>query len=133
MLFDGVPAAHVDANPAQFRILAVTSAKRDPLMPDVPAFGEVWRGQHFTLWAGIVAPNHLTPDLRSRLAAAIGVMLADKALSAELQQVGLTWLGLAGKDASQFVKDELVREAKQIGEFAIHPADPLPRGDAPPP
>jgi tripartite-type tricarboxylate transporter receptor subunit TctC len=128
VFFDGVPSAHATANLRQFRIIAVTSAKRDPLLPEVPAFGEVWRNQGFELWAGIVAPNHLQPDARSQFAAAIGVMVNDKALIDEMRRAGLTWLGLAGSDASQFVKDDIVRKARQIGDLAIQPSDAAVRG-----
>jgi tripartite-type tricarboxylate transporter receptor subunit TctC len=122
VLFDGIPSSRVAADPARFRILAVTSEKRDPRLPDAPAFGEIWRNQHFELWAGIVAPNPLPSEQRSRIAAAIGVMLADKSLVTELQDTGINWLGLAGDGAGQFVRDDIVRKAKQIGDLAIQPA-----------
>jgi tripartite-type tricarboxylate transporter receptor subunit TctC len=122
VLFDGLPSALIAADPARFRILAVTSQKRDPHLPDAPAFGEIWRNQSFELWAGIVAPNPLPPDLRSRIVAAIGVMLADKSLVTQLQDAGINWLGLAGDGAGQFVRDDIVRKAKQIGDLAIQPA-----------
>lgn len=122
VLFDGIPSARVAVDPSRLRILAVTSQKRDPRLPDAPAFGEIWRNQGFELWAGIIAPNPLPPDQRSRIVAAIGVMLADKSLVTELQDAGINWLGLAGDGAGQFVRDDIVRKAKQIGDLAIQPA-----------
>jgi tripartite-type tricarboxylate transporter receptor subunit TctC len=122
VLFDGIPSARVAVDPARFRILAVTSQKRDPHLPDAPAFGEIWRNQSFELWAAIVAPNPLPPDQRSRIVAAIGVLLTDKSLVTELQDAGINWLGLAGNDAGQFVRDDIVRKARQIGDLAIQPA-----------
>lgn len=130
VLFAGVPSARAATVPRPFRVIAVTSNKRDPSMPDVPAFGEFWRTEQFEMWAGIVAPSRLPAETRSRLAAAIGVMLADKRLIAELQQVGVSWQGLAGKDASQFVKDDILRMAKQIGDLAIQPVEPARAGNA---
>jgi tripartite-type tricarboxylate transporter receptor subunit TctC len=127
VLFDGVPSARVAANPRQFRVIAVTSAKRDPQFPDAPAFGETWRGQSFEMWAGIVTPNRLQQDVRSPIAAAVRVMLTDKAFVAEMQRAGVTWLGLAGDDASQFLRDDIVRKARQIGDLAIQPAEAPPR------
>ncbi|MEP7061570.1 MAG: tripartite tricarboxylate transporter substrate binding protein [Betaproteobacteria bacterium] len=127
VLFDGIPSARIAAaSPRQFRVIAVTSAKRDPQFPDAPAFGETWRGQSFEMWAGIVTPNHLQQDARSPIAAAIGAMLADKAFIAEMQQAGIVWLGLAGNDASQFLRDDIVRKARQIGDLAIQPTEAPP-------
>lgn len=131
VLFYGAPAARIVAKATHLRILAVTSAERDPQLPEVPSFAEVWRNQHFDNWAAIIAPSQLPPDLRSPLAAAIGVMLADKTLVSDLRDMGVNWLGLAGDSASQYVRDDIVRKARQIGDLAIRPVAGVPRGDGP--
>ena len=130
MLFDSVPAARTAAKSGPFRIVAVTTQSRDPLLPDVPAFGESWRDQQFYAWVGIIAPDHLPADVRSRLAAAVGVVAADPRVVSALRDAGLGWLGLAGNDASQFVRDELVRQAKQIGDYSLQRAEPGSRATA---
>jgi tripartite-type tricarboxylate transporter receptor subunit TctC len=121
VLFDGVPSAMVNARGSDFRVLAVTSAKRDPSMPKVEAFGEIWPGQHFDIWAGVIAPQGLAPEARARLAAAVSVMLLDKELPGKLATLGFTFIGLGGADARQFVRDELVRQAGMIARLAIAP------------
>jgi tripartite-type tricarboxylate transporter receptor subunit TctC len=133
VLFDGIPSAHAVADPRRFRVLAVTSAKRNPLMAGVPAFGEVWPNRQFDMWVGIIAPNHLPADKRSQLVAAIGVMLADKTLIADLRASGMTWLGLAGSNATDFVKDDILRKAKQIADLAIRPDASPAQGGVPSP
>jgi tripartite-type tricarboxylate transporter receptor subunit TctC len=120
-VFDGVPNAMVNARSGNFRILAVTSARRDPSMPKVDAFGEIWPGQHFDIWAGVIAPQGLAPEVRARLAASIGVMLLDKELPGKLATLGFTFIGLGGSDARQFVRDELVRQAGIIARLSIAP------------
>ena len=120
-LFDGVPSAMVNARSGNFRILAVTSAKRDPSLPKVEAFGEIWPGQHFAIWAGVIAPQGLPPEVRARLAAAVSVMLLDKELPGKLATLGFAYIGVGGPDARQFVRDELVRQAAIIARLSIAP------------
>ncbi len=121
MLLDGVPSART-ASARQFRILAVTSAKRDPLLPWVPAFGEIWPGQHFETWVGLVAPARLPAPIRAQTTAMVGVMLADPEFVSQLKDAGVAWLGLSATDAAAFMRDELVRKARQIADMGIQPA-----------
>ncbi len=123
LLFDGVPSAIVHARPGAYRMLAVTSAGRDPALPDVQAFGEIWPGQHFDVWAALVAPDGVAPAARARLAAAVSVMLLDKTLPPKLATVGFNFIGQGGPEARQFVRDEMVRQARMIGRLAIAPDD----------
>ena len=41
----------------QLNIIAVTTAKRSPALPDVPSIGETVRGYDAALWSGILAPR----------------------------------------------------------------------------
>ncbi|MEO6927771.1 MAG: tripartite tricarboxylate transporter substrate binding protein [Casimicrobiaceae bacterium] len=131
-LFDGTPSAIAAANARQFRVLAVTSGTRDPLFAKTPAFGEIFADQHFETWVGIVAPADLQPAARQRLVAGIGGLLADVALRARLAALGITWLGLSGHDADQYVRDDIVRKAQQIAAVGIQSGDSPPRAPSPP-
>ncbi|MEO8848279.1 MAG: tripartite tricarboxylate transporter substrate binding protein [Casimicrobiaceae bacterium] len=131
-LFDGTPSAIAAANARQYRVLAVTSGTRDPLFAQTPAFGETFAGQHFETWVGIVAPAGLKPAARERLVAGIGGLLADAALRARLAELGITWLGLSGPGADQFVRDDIVRKAQQIANVGIQSGDSPPRAPSPP-
>ncbi len=110
------------------RVIAVSSATRSRLLPSVPAFGETWPGREFLLWVAIVAPSHLPAGPRARLASAVGVMLADRAFIAELEAEGMTWLGLAGADATRYVRDDILKQANDIAAYAIQRIDPPDKG-----
>ena len=48
----------------QATALAIASAKRSPLAPDVPTFGEAgYPGFEFYTWYGLWGPAHLPPDI----------------------------------------------------------------------
>ena len=116
-LFDGVPNALEAVPIGGHRILAVTSAMRAPALPDTPAFGEMWPREYFVVWVGVVAPRGLSPEVYSRLAAAIGVMLLGSRYEQALRSTGMAYLGLNGAKARTFVDDEIVRTAKLIARL----------------
>jgi tripartite-type tricarboxylate transporter receptor subunit TctC len=117
LLFDGVPNALEAARRAGHRIVAVTSAARVPALPDTPAFGERWPRETFVVWVGIVAPRGLPPDVYSRMAAAIGVMMLEPRHAQALRAAGLSYAGLNGPKAKAYVEDEIVRTAGLIARL----------------
>ncbi|HEY5364829.1 MAG TPA: tripartite tricarboxylate transporter substrate binding protein [Casimicrobiaceae bacterium] len=121
-LIDALPSARVAADARQFRVLAVTSSARDSALPGVPAFAEMWPGRQFEMWAGIVAPAHLPAAAHAQVAAAVTAMLADAGFARRLTDAGLTWRGLSAADTGVFIRDDIVRMARQIGDMAIQPA-----------
>jgi tripartite-type tricarboxylate transporter receptor subunit TctC len=51
----------------QVRILAVTSAKRSPEIPDIPSIAETLPGYSASLWQGLAAPHGTPPAVIERL------------------------------------------------------------------
>ena len=115
--FDGAPNAGEAALRGGHRIVAVTSSTRVPSLPDVPAFGERWAGESFVVWVGVVAPRGLPPDVYSRLAGAIGVLVLEPRYAQALRATGLAYVGLSGAPAKAYVEDEIVRTARLIGRM----------------
>jgi len=115
--FDGVPNAGEAAPRSGHRIVAVTSSTRIPSLPDAPAFGERWPGESFVVWVGVVAPRGLPPDVFSRLAGAIGVLVLEPRHAEALRATGLTYAGLSGARAKEYIEDEIVRTARLIGRM----------------
>jgi tripartite-type tricarboxylate transporter receptor subunit TctC len=115
-LFDGLPSALVKLPRTRGRALAVTSASRTPLLPDVPAFGERWQ-ESFEAWIGLIAPKGIRHDAYVRLAPVIGVLLDDSARVGELRAAGLTYLGASGREMTAFVESDILRTAKLIARF----------------
>ncbi|ALM86908.1 hypothetical protein ASB57_11410 [Bordetella sp. N] len=82
------------------RIVAVTTAQRNPATPDVPTLKElgypdVVRAQ----WVGIVAPRDTPPEIVKRLSDAIGGVVQQPVVQAKLLEMGVTPKAM---DASAF-------------------------------
>jgi len=116
VLFDGVPSARLEVPRSGHRIIAVTSAARAPLFPDVPSFGEIWQ-QSFVSWIGLIAPKGLDNLAYNRLASAVGVLLGDSGFQEQVRAAGLSFLGLSGRSALAFLDAEILRGAKLIAEL----------------
>jgi tripartite-type tricarboxylate transporter receptor subunit TctC len=85
MAFAPVPATHENAKAGKLRMLAVTSAVRSTLLPDVPTIAETaLPGFEAVLRYGFVAPPGTPPAIIVRLNAALNTALANPDVRARL-------------------------------------------------
>jgi tripartite-type tricarboxylate transporter receptor subunit TctC len=69
------------------KALAVSSAKRSPVMPDVPTFNEVgWGDYPGQGWWGLAAPKGTPPDIVARLSAEFQKLFSDPKFAAFLEK-----------------------------------------------
>jgi tripartite-type tricarboxylate transporter receptor subunit TctC len=85
MAFAPVPATHENAKAGKLRMLAVTSAVRSTLLPDVPTIAETaLPGFEAVLRYGFVAPPGTPPAIIARLNTALNTALANPDVRARL-------------------------------------------------
>ncbi len=85
MAFAPVPATHENAKTGKLRMLAVTSAIRSTLLPDVPTIAEAaLPGFEAVLRYGFVAPPGTPPAIIARLNAALNAALKSEDVRARL-------------------------------------------------
>lgn len=70
------------------RLIAMSTAKRVPLLPDIPTIGETLKGFEATTWYGILGPKGLDPAIVNKFNAAIKVVLEDKETIEKLAGIG---------------------------------------------
>ena len=116
LLFDDLPNAKIEAARSGYRILAVTSSARVPILADVPSFGELWQ-ESFDTWIGLVAPKGLDNPAYFRLASAVGVLLGDSRFLDGMRAAGVSFLGLSGRGTIAFLDTEILRGAKLIARL----------------
>jgi len=98
--------------------IAVTSARRIALMPDVPALGEhpALRGYDLVAWYALMAPRGLAPDILDRLRRALRETLQDATLRQKLERIGVV-VGRGDENLPQLMARDAV-EYKRIVDFA---------------
>jgi tripartite-type tricarboxylate transporter receptor subunit TctC len=98
----------------KLRALAVTSAKRSPTLPAIPAAAEFVPGYDYTVWHGIAAPKGAPPDIIDRLNAAINGCLADPKLIARFADLDIRTLIGSPAEFGQLITDETEKWAKVV-------------------
>lgn len=74
--FSTTPPALPHVQAGKLRALGVTSPKRSPLLPDVPAMSETLKGFDIVLYNGIMGPAGIPREIVNRLNAELAKMLA---------------------------------------------------------
>ena len=97
------------------RALAVTSAKRHPLLPDVPTLGEAAvPGFELTEWYGIAAPAGTPTDVIDRLNAAFNRVLQAPEVREQLAKAGAEVVAGTPAQFGKRIQSDLARWNKTI-------------------
>ncbi len=104
------------------RALAVTSATRMDVLPDVPAIAESLPGYEAVSWSGIGAPAHTPPAIIDKLNRETNAALADPKLQGQLATFGAKVMTGSPDDFGKFIAAEIDKWAKVI-HFANIKAD----------
>jgi tripartite-type tricarboxylate transporter receptor subunit TctC len=107
----------------KLRALTITSAKRSPLLPDVPTMDELgYKGVTVTSWQAFAAPKGLPADIKARLHDALLAGLADPAVRTKLLDLGFEIVGNTPEQFTAFQATEFARW-KQVIEAGKITAD----------
>jgi tripartite-type tricarboxylate transporter receptor subunit TctC len=77
----------------KIRLLAVSSAKRTPQLPDVPALAETYPGFATGTWNGFLAPTGTPRAIIERLAQEVAKVVHEPATAERLRKIGVEPLG----------------------------------------
>jgi tripartite-type tricarboxylate transporter receptor subunit TctC len=114
VMFDATPSSLPHIRAGKLRPLAVTTATRMEILPDVPTVGEFVPGYEASIWFGIGAPRNTPPDIIEKLNKEINAALADPKLKARLAELGGTVLAASPTDFGKLIADETEKWGKVI-------------------
>ena len=117
LIFDNLPSALEQAKGGNVRALGVTSPKRWPSVPDVPAIAETVPGFESVGFYGISAPKGTPPEVIEILNKAVGEALKDPKLVARLAETGGIPKPMTPAEFGKLVVDETEKWRKVV-EFA---------------
>ena len=99
----------------KLRAIAVTSAKRSPLLPDVPTMEELGlKGVTVTSWQAFAGPKGMPADVRDKLRGGIVEALNDPSVKPRLLELGFEVVGNTPAEFTKFQADEFARWKKVI-------------------
>jgi tripartite-type tricarboxylate transporter receptor subunit TctC len=103
------------------RALAVTSAIRSELLPDIPTVGEFVPGYEASQWYGVGAPKKTPLEIVDKLNKEINAALADPKMKARFADLGGTVLPGSPADFGKLIADETEKWGKVIRAANIKP------------
>lgn len=98
----------------KLRALAVTTAVRAQVLPDVPTLSEFIPGFEASQWIGLVAPKGTPSPIIEKLNATINAGLADPKLKARFADLGGVVLPGSPDDFAKLIRDETEKWGKVI-------------------
>lgn len=123
VLLDNLPSAlnHLKDG-SRVRALAVTSAERQPSLPDVPTVAESGlKDFDVTAWFALYGPAGMPADVQKTLIEAAQHALSTPAVQQQLAALGAAGGTLTGQDLAAFEVDERARWGKLIKDQNIKP------------
>jgi tripartite-type tricarboxylate transporter receptor subunit TctC len=114
-----IPQAMEYVANGKLRALAVTTAKRLPALPDIPAMNEFVPGYEATGWYGLCVPRGTPVEIVNMLNEATNAALHDPKLAARLVALGVEPMIMTPADFGKFVTADFEKWANVIKSAGI--------------
>jgi tripartite-type tricarboxylate transporter receptor subunit TctC len=98
----------------KLRALAVTTAARSEMLPDVPTIGEFVPGYEASTWSGVGAPTATPAEIVEKLNKETNAALVDPKMKARLLNLGGTPMPMTPADFGKLIADETGKWGKVI-------------------
>ena len=105
----------------KLRALAVTTAKRSEVLPDIPTVGDFLPGFEASVWFGIGAPKNTPVEIVDKLNKEINAGLADSKMRARFADLGGTVLAGSPADFRKLMGEETEKWGRVIRAANIKP------------
>ena len=113
--FMNINTAMPQIKAGKLRALAITSAKRSPLLPDVPTLEESGvKDANVYSWQAVAAPKGLPADVKKRLVDAISATIKDPQVAPKLLELGFEVVLNTPEQFAAFQASEYARWQKLI-------------------
>jgi tripartite-type tricarboxylate transporter receptor subunit TctC len=107
---DSISAAVPFVQSKQMRILAVSTAKRDPVAPDAPTLAESGlTGFDVLGWLGLVGPAGMNPAVRDRINADVKKAMQSDAGKQMFAKLGMQPIGSSAEEFRRYIDSEYKR------------------------
>lgn len=117
-----ISAGMANIRAGKLRALAVSTAKRNPTLPDVPTTGEAGiQGADSPLWFGIWAPAGTPADVVRKISADVRKALADPGVREKLLNLGNDTMDMSPEGFARFVREEIEVYQRVVRAAGIKP------------
>jgi len=122
LMFTDVASGMPFVKSGQMRALAVSTATRSAIVPDLPSMAEAGiKDFDLNSWNGYFGPAGLSQDIVIKINSAINQIVNDPATKAKLANLGFDAFSGTTQDFTDFVSQQLVLWQKLIHDAGIKP------------
>jgi tripartite-type tricarboxylate transporter receptor subunit TctC len=114
VMFDNVPTSIEFIRAGKLRALAVTTATRSEVLPDLPTVADFVPGYEASAWYGVGVPKGTPDDIIDKLNKEINATLAEPKAKARLADLGASLLAGSPADFGKLVADETEKWGKVV-------------------
>lgn len=114
LMFDPILGSMPHVKAGKMKPLAVTSPKRWPSAPDIPAVAETLPGFSVDSINGVVVPSATPRELVRRISGDFAAVLKSPDLKARMEEIGLEPVGNTPEEFDAFIRTEIQRWAKVV-------------------
>ncbi len=118
--FESPPNVMTHAKAGKLRLLAITSDKRSPLLPEVPTMAEAGvKNAEMLQWFAVMGPAKMPADITRRLNTEIGAILKMPEVQEKIASQGGEIMGGSSEDFAKFLATDSAAFARLIKEAKI--------------
>jgi tripartite-type tricarboxylate transporter receptor subunit TctC len=121
VFFDSLSTSIAHIKAGKLRALAVTTASRSELLPDLPTVGEFVPNYEASAWLRVGAPGSTPPEIVARLNKEINAGLSDPTIRARIDSFGATPLASSAADFGKLIAAETAKWSDVIRTTKISP------------
>ena len=117
--FFGISGSIQQARAGQIRMLAISTLKRSPNFPDIPAVAETVPGFELNSWYGMMAPAGTPKAIVNRLQQEVAAAVKKPDVVEWMKQSGLDPVGSTPEEHAAYIRAETVKWAKAIKDAKV--------------
>jgi tripartite-type tricarboxylate transporter receptor subunit TctC len=121
VMFDNVPTSIEYIRAGKLRPLAVTTATRSEVLPDLPTVGDFVPGYEASAWYGLGVPKNTPAEIVDRLNRETNAVLADPKVKARFADLGATVFVSTPTGFAKFIADETEKWGKVVKFAGLKP------------
>lgn len=121
LTFAVIPASISLVRAGKVKALGVTSAKRTPLVPDVPTIAETVPGYEFIGWYSLLAPAKTPAAIISKVNAEVLKALKTPEFQERISALGAEPIGAGPDVLAPFMRSQLEKMGKAVKESGARP------------
>jgi tripartite-type tricarboxylate transporter receptor subunit TctC len=114
VMFDNVPTSIEFIRAGKLRPLAVTTAQRSEVLPDLPTVADFVPGYEASAWYGVGAPKGTPAEIIDKLNSEINAILANPKTKSRFAELGASLIGGSPADFGKLIVEETDKWGKVV-------------------